>query len=344
MDLELVDLRSDTVTQADGLMRQAMAQAAVGDSMMGEDPAVAELEARMCAFFGFRFAAFVPSGTMSNQLALRALSEPGDALLAPPENHIVQFESGALAALAGLQLIAADCDSASPHIILESSLAARVTSTREFYRPPLRIVAIENTSLATAGTIYDRQRIADLSAVCRGFGLKLHMDGARIWHALDFAESDATWIGSLCDSLSVCFSKGLGAPVGSIALLHSAEEYARLKRFQKMYGGCMRQAGHLAAAALHAFQFHRVRLEETHSLARSFAEFCGTQPGVEAVSYGGTNIVFLHTKGVNDSDLLVQRFKSEFGIVLSKYRPRVVRAVFHIDVAKNVLLQRVARG
>jgi threonine aldolase len=341
MDLDLIDLRSDTVTQADVSMRQAMADARVGDSMMGEDPTVTELESRMCSFFGFSYAAFMPSGTMSNQLALRALSEPGDAILAPAENHIVQFESGALAALAGLQLISAECDAASPHVIAEHSIKGRLTAQSEFYRPPLKLVAIENTSLATAGSVYDRQRMKSLKEICHSSGLKLHIDGARIWHALDGAEQNAHWLGSCSDSLSVCFSKGLGAPVGSIALLHKQDEFHRLKRFQKMYGGCMRQAGHLAAAALHAFDFNRPRLLETHAVASYFGELCKSQSGAHSIEYGGTNIVFAHTSGSDETDEIVQRFKNRHGILLSKFRSNVVRAVFHIDVNSAALKERL---
>jgi threonine aldolase len=341
MDLDLIDLRSDTVTQADVSMRRAMADARVGDSMMGEDPTVTELESRMCAFFGFSYAAFIPSGTMSNQLALRALSEPGDAILAPAENHIVQFESGALAALAGLQLIAAECDPASPHVIAEQSVKARITAQSEFYRPPLKLVAIENTSLAAAGSIYDRRRMKSLKEICRSSGLKLHIDGARIWHALDGTEQNAHWLGSSSDSLSVCFSKGLGAPVGSMALLHHQEEFGRLKRFQKMYGGCMRQAGHLAAAAIHAFDFNRPRLLETHAVASYFGDFCKLQSGIRSIEYGGTNIVFLHTDSTDQTDEIVQRFKSRYSILLSKFRPNVVRAVLHIDVNSAALKERL---
>jgi threonine aldolase len=180
-----------------------------------------------------------------------------------------------------------------------------------------------------------------LKEVCRSSGLKLHIDGARIWHALDAAEDNARWLGSCSDSLSVCFSKGLGAPVGSIALLHNQDEFHRLKRFQKMYGGCMRQAGHLAAAALHAFDFNRVKLLETHSLASTFGEFCKSQSSAPSIEYGGTNIVFLHTSGSDETDEIVQRFKNRHGILLSKFRSNVVRAVFHIDVNSAVLKERL---
>jgi threonine aldolase len=201
-------------------MRQVMADAAVGDALMGEDPTVNELERKVAQFFGFAFGAFVPSGTMGNQLLLRCQSEPGDALIAPQQNHILRYEAGAAAALAGLQLIPAPLERDSTFVIDAARLKDHCPLAAEFYRPPVTLVAIENTAMDAAGAVYPRTKIEELGAQCQKLGLNLHIDGARIWHALDPSSRSAEWIGQSSSSMSVCLSKGLGAPVGSIALIN----------------------------------------------------------------------------------------------------------------------------
>jgi threonine aldolase len=331
-----IDLRSDTVTQADRGMRQAMSEALVGDSMFGEDPSVLDLESAVATFFGFPHAVFVPSGTMSNQLLLRTLSEPGDALACSHLNHIVQYESGALAALCGLQVVAAPMKDAL--LIDGDALAAMVTKDHEYYRPPLRIVAIENTHMTLGGRVYPQSEVITLAESCRSAGLKVHMDGARIWHALRPDCTDATWLGAALDSLSVCLSKGLGAPMGSCALVHTQAELKRLKRFQKMFGGCTRQAGHMAAAALYALENNRANLHETHVLAeRCGPLFEGLWPGLRA-EWGGTNILLLRCA---DALLLHHTFAERWGVRLSVLGPCLARAVFHRDVSAPQLVERL---
>lgn len=337
--MHFLDLRSDTVTQADTGMRQAMADAPVGDAMFGEDPSVRELESTIAAFFGFRFAVFVPSGTMSNQLLLRALSEPGDAVACSDRNHIVQYESGALATVCGLQVIAAPLK--DDLLIDGPELASLRTKEHEYYRPPLRLVAIENTHMSLGGRVYPSEELTELAAQCRGADLKLHVDGARVWHALERGCVNASWLGSSLDSLSVCLSKGLGAPVGSCALVHDDQTHRRLKRFQKMLGGCMRQAGHMAAAALYAFEHNRDRLLETHEVAQQCVSlFQRAYPGLRA-EWGGTNILLLHCE---DALKVFRHFADRYNIRLSVLGPRLARAVFHIDVPAAELMDRLTRA
>ena len=329
--MKRIDLRSDTVTVACQEMRQAMAQAEVGDAVMGEDPTVKQLEQDLAAFFGFRHAAFVPSGTMSNQLLLRCQSEPGDAIMACPGNHIFCYESGAAAALAGLQLLPAPLVEGTPYAGIDAArLAALFPSEGEFYKPPVAIVALENTNMDGAGAIYPAEAIAELGEVCRQLGTKLHMDGARIWHALlDPLVREARWLGAACDSLSVCLSKGLGAPVGSMALINDGQAFLRLRRFQRMYGGFMRQAGHLAAAGLYALHHNLPKLPQTHVWASRFADFCRRQfPGAH-VHYGGTNIVILEGTEAKNYKAILER---EHNCLLSHLGADRIRAVFHIDV------------
>lgn len=334
----LLDLRSDTVTMAGDAMRQAMAHAVVGDSLMGEDPTVRELEQELCAYFGFRHATFVPSGTMSNQLLLRCQSEPGDAILAPASNHIFGFEAGACAALAGLQLVPAPVTEVGSHVIEARAIGTYVPSAAEFFRPPLTLVATENTAMDAAGAPYPRGALESLGETCRMLGLKLHVDGARIWHALDPQASEARWLGQSVASLSVCLSKGLGAPVGSVALINDSVSHARLKRFQRMYGGCMRQAGHLAAAGLYAWRHNFSQLAGTHSMAATFAAFCRARFPEAKVHWGGTNIVLLEG---SRAPVWKDIFASEHSCALSLLGPERLRAVFHIDIDAAAFADRI---
>ncbi len=335
--MKTIDLRSDTVTQADEGMREAMASARVGDSMFGEDPSVLELEARVANTFGFEHAVFVPTGTLSNQLLLRTFTEPGEAIVAQTSNHIVQYESGALSALTGLQQLPAPL-SDSVHID-ERALGELKTTEQEFYKPPVTLVAIENTHMGEGGRIYERTRLEALSERCRELELNLHIDGARIWHAMNTSQNSANWLGSCVDSLSVCLSKGLGAPVGSCALFHGSSRLHRFKRFQKMFGGCTRQAGHMAAAASYALENNLSRLHETHTLAESFVNaFRKTHPDV-SVSSAGTNIVLFTCA---NALAFAGEMSEQFGIKLSVLSPTVARAVFHIDVLGSDLLDRLS--
>lgn len=329
-NLRKIDLRSDTVTQADPGMRAAMADAKVGDSMFNEDPSVRALEERLSQLFGFPYAVFVPTGTMSNQLLLRSQTEPGDAVVADLSNHIVQYESGALAALCGLQLLPAELQEAGFPQIDVGCLKMLMSTDREFYRPRTRVVAIEDTHMGKAGRIYGWNQLLELSSECRRMGLRLHCDGARIWHSL---VSDSNYqverIGSLLDSLSVCLSKGLGAPMGSCALFHEESMLLRFKRFQKMFGGCMRQLGHMAAAAEYALCNNLGKLSQTHERARTFADQIACVDTQLKVDWGGTNIVFLHHP---DAFAFAQRMLDNYGIGLSVLSPNLARAVFHIDI------------
>src|SRR5260221_3262583 len=254
-----VDLRSDTVTRPTAAMRKAIAEAEVGDDVFGEDPTVRRLEERVAELLGCEAALFVPSGTMANQIALRAQTRPGDKVIVGWGAHCWHDESGALAALAGCQTHTIGSDG--------TFTAAEIRAAFEPehpYQSPTRVVAVENTHNAGGGICWDRTRLDEVIAAAHTLGLKIHLDGARLWNAAVAGNTTEKDLAAGFDSVSVCLSKGLGAPIGSLV----AGTRALIKvchRFRKMYGGGMRQAGVLAAAGLHALEHHRTRLHDDHA-------------------------------------------------------------------------------
>ena len=271
-----IDLRSDTITQPTPAMREAMAGAEVGDDVFGEDPTVARLEARVAEILGKEAAVFTPSGTMANQLALRAHTEPGDEILVDANAHIYYYETGAPAALAGVMC---RCLPGVRGVFTAADVEAVLRPPDQHFAPT-KLVCMENTHNRGGGSVWPLERIQEVAEVSRQRGLRLHLDGARLWNA-----SVATGIlerdyAAHFDSVSVCFSKGLGAPIGS-ALSGTKEFIQHARRFRKMYGGGMRQAGILAAGALYALDNHHQRLAEDHANARALAEGLSRLPGIE---------------------------------------------------------------
>jgi len=271
----VVDLRSDTVTLPTAAMRRAMAEAEVGDDVFGDDPTVQRLEARTADLLGKEAAVFVPSGTMGNQTALRAHTEPGDEIVVESEAHIYYYEGGAPAALSGVMC----------RCVAGRRGVFRGTDLESVLRPPdvhfarTRLVCIENTHNRGGGSLWPLEAILDVAATARRHDLRLHLDGARLWNAAVATGIPERDYAAPFDSVNVCFSKGLGAPVGS-ALAGTREFIARARRFRKQFGGGMRQAGLLAAAALHALEHHRERLAEDHAHARYLAAALARLPGV----------------------------------------------------------------
>ena len=276
----MIDLRSDTVTVPTEAMRLAMASAPVGDDVYGQDPTVKELEARVAEILGKEDAVFVPSGTMSNQVALRTHTSPGDMAIMDGASHMIINEGGGAAALSGVTTWRVRGNGG----VFQGADVEAALDVPHPFNPPhhsakARVVCVENTHNAGGGVVWPREALRSVAAVARRNGLALHMDGARIWHAalaLGVPERDLV---EEFDSVSVCFSKGLGAPVGS-ALVGSRDFVFGARRFKQMYGGGFRQAGIIAAGALHAVEHHRARLAEDHAHARTFAEALSCLPGV----------------------------------------------------------------
>lgn len=333
---EIIDLRSDTVTLPTVAMRQAMASAELGDDVYREDPSVNRLEARAAELLGKEAALFVPSGTMANQIALLCQCERGDEVITGEGNHLMAFESGAGPALAGVGFAVVGRGG-----LFEPAEMRAAIRPREYHYPRSRLVALENTHNRAGGRVFPQDWVVTIARSAREYGLAVHLDGARIWNASVAAGVSPAALAAPADTVSACFSKGLGAPVGSV-LAGSGETLLRARRYRKMLGGGMRQAGVLAAAALYALDHHRERLREDHDNARLLAEALAQFPGVRcAVRDVETNIVNFDLPGRDAA-----RFASAaaaHGVRLNATGPERLRAVTHLGVERADVQSAVER-
>jgi threonine aldolase len=322
----VVDLRSDTVTKPTAAMRRAMADAEVGDDVFGDDPTVQRLEAEVAELFGHEAALFAPSGTMANQIALQLLVPRGGELLAGADAHVVSYELGAAAALGGISTRTWPSIGAS----LDVDQIAGMIRPAGFPSLPTTAVAVEQTHNLGGGTVIGLDTLRALRAASTGSGVALHCDGARIWHAHVADDVPLIEYGRLFDTLSVCLSKGLGAPVGSLVVA-GAERIAQARIIRKRMGGGMRQVGILAAAGLHALHHHVDRLAEDHARARRLA--AALEPlGVVDAATVRTNLVLLDlAKAPLDAPTLAAR-AAEQGVLIAAMLPRTARLITHLDV------------
>jgi threonine aldolase len=334
----MIDLRSDTVTRPSAAMREAMAKAEVGDDVFGEDPTARALEEEVARITGKEAALFVSSGTMGNQLAIALHTRPGDEVIVGEGAHPVWYESGAGPALSGVQFAIAG----SGGLFTASDLEAAI-KPRAYWCPRTSLVCVENTHNRAGGRVFPQKDILAIAERARQHGLALHLDGARLWNASVASKTSVADLAAPFDTVSVCFSKGLGAPAGS-ALCASRAHVEAARRLRKMWGGGMRQVGILAAAALFALRNNRERLEEDHRNAKRFAAAV-TREGNMRVEAVETNIVNVDVE-VSAED--VARAAKERGLLLSATGPRRLRAVMHLDVdakdvdrAANVLIEAV---
>jgi threonine aldolase len=321
----VIDLRSDTVTKPTPAMRRAMAEAEVGDDVYGEDPSVRGLEDEVAAIVGKAAALFVPSGTMGNQLAIACQTRHGDEVIVGEGAHCVWYECGGGAALSGVQFVVAGRGG-----LFTCEDMAEAVKPSAFYYPRTSLVSVENTHNRAGGRVFPQ---GDLIAICeaaRARGLASHLDGARIWNASVATGLAVAELARPFDTVSVCFSKGLGAPVGS-ALVGTRDLVERARRFRRMWGGGMRQAGVLAAAARHALAHHFERLADDHANARVFAERMGEALGrplpVE------TNLINVDLPPPIPAEE-VARAAREAGLGVQAYGPHRIRAVTHLDVTR----------
>jgi threonine aldolase len=325
-----IDLRSDTVTKPTPAMRRAMAEAEVGDDVYGEDPTVRALETQVAALLGTEAALFVPTGTMANQIALRAHTRPGDEVLIGRDAHCWVHESGALAALAGAQTQVLPGDG---RFTADAVTAAFVPD--DPYRSPTRVVAVENTHNMGGGTVWDPAEVARVVDAAHALGMLAHLDGARLWNAAIATGRAERELARGFDSVSVCLSKGLGAPAGSL-VAGSRDLITRCHRFRKMYGGGMRQAGILAAAGLHALEHHRARLADDHRAARALAEALAGRPGLRVDPAAvATNIVMIDLDRPRAAEVCVAARRA--GIGIGTVHASRIRAVTHLDVPANAV-------
>jgi len=333
------DFRSDTVTRPTAAMRQAMAEAEVGDDVWGDDPTVIELEREVAALLGKEAAVYVPSGTMGNQIAIRSQTRPGDEILAHPLAHVLVHEAGGTAALSGVQarMIPGDRGLPGPE---ELELWLRNPADEHHARQSL--VCIENTVGEQGGLIYPLERIDAVAAFAHERGLRLHMDGARLWNAAVASGVDPARIVRDVDSVSICFSKGLGAPVGS-AVVGDAALVETARRNRKLFGGGMRQAGIIAAGALYAIRNHVDRLADDHRNAKTLAEgLAGSRRLHLHPERVETNIVLADVaEGENAAGLVGEM--ADAGVLCADLDPWTVRFVTHLDAGDDAVRAALER-
>lgn len=339
--MTIIDLRSDTVTRPTPAMREAMARAEVGDDVYGEDPTVNLLQERVAALLGKEAGLFVPSGTMANQISLGVLTRPGDEIVCDAGSHCISFEAGALAALWGVQA----------RTVLAQRGILDPVEVEEAIRPGgdhfarTRVIELENTHNRGGGAVYPLERVRALGALAARRGLHLYMDGARLWNACAATGHRPDEYAGPATLASVCLSKGLGAPAGSV-VCGPRDLVAEARRLRKRLGGGMRQAGVLAAAGLHALDHHLERLPEDHENARRLADGLSGL-GATPVFPVDTNLVFVAFEGRNAGD--VSRRLAAEGVLANPEgsRPEVLRLVTHRDVARGDVdeaLRRAARA
>ncbi|GAA3222411.1 threonine aldolase family protein [Dactylosporangium siamense] len=322
----VADLRSDTVTRPTPAMRLAMAEAPVGDDVFDEDPSLHELQSHAAALFGHEAALFTPSGSMANQIAIQLVVPRAEELLCDADAHIVTYEMGAAAAFGGISTRTWPFAGGA----LDPAAIADMIRQPGGYTVPTRAIAVEQTHNRGGGSIIPWSDLQALRAVCDEHGLLLHCDGARIWHAHVATGIPLAEYGRLFDTLSVCLSKGLGAPVGSL-VIGSAERIAQARVIRKRLGGGMRQAGILAAAGLHALRFHIDRLAEDHAKARHLA-LALAPLGVVDPARVETNLVMLDLRAAALDAAQLTAAAGELGVLVSPFGPRTVRLTTHLDL------------
>jgi len=336
--MRTIDLRSDTVTRPTAAMRQAMAEAEVGDDVFGEDPTIRRLEERVAELLGKEAALYVPSGTMANQIALAVLSHSGDEVYCDAGCHLFNFEGGAPAMLSRVQLHPLPGERG---VFTRTQVEEQLRPDDDHF-PPSTLIAVENTHNRGGGTVWPLEEIVRLRALSQERGMKLHMDGARLWNAAaasGIAERD--WAAH-ADTVSVCFSKGLGAPVGS-ALATSRELIVQAHRMRKRLGGGMRQAGVIAAGALHALEQHRARLPDDHRRARRLAEGLAELPGLQ-VDPGSvaTNIVVVDVDPQRHDPAALVAAAEAKGVRFLVAGLNKLRLVTHLEIDDDSVAQAIA--
>ncbi|TFV89427.1 GntG family PLP-dependent aldolase [Blastococcus sp. CT_GayMR16] len=325
----LVDLRSDTVTKPTAGMRRAMAEAEVGDDVYGEDPTITALEERVAGMFGHEAALFVPSGTMGNQIGMRLVCEPGQEVLCDADAHVVTYEMGAAAAIFGIstRTVVSGAPGRGQGRLDAAQLIAQVRPKTDWHLTATAAIAVENSHNRGGGLVQPLGELRTLWDWSRGAGVAVHLDGARIWNAAVASGTELSTYGRLADTASVCLSKGLGAPVGSV-LVASAERIATARLWRKRLGGGMRQAGVLAAAGLYALDHHLPRLGEDHEHAQLLAKRLGVDP-----SSVETNMVVLDDVA---APVIAEAAKAQ-GVLVSQVSARRIRLVLHLDVDRTAV-------
>jgi threonine aldolase len=323
----VIDLRSDTLTQPTPAMREAIAAAAVGDEQKREDPTVNELERRGAEFLGHEEAVFLPTATMANQIALNILGRPGDALLVERHAHIMLSELGGPAAHSGLLTIGLQ---GTHGRFSPDQVVSEIRDRTSVHVAPTRVVAVENTHNSAGGRVWPLEELDAIVATCREHDLAVHLDGARLVNAAIATGVDCARLGRGFDTVTLCFSKGLGCPLGAI-IAGSAELMVEARRGKHFFGGAMRQAGIVGAAALYAFDHHVDRIADDHARARRLGE--GLARSGVSVDLDQVETNFVQIDVGPDRPAAIDRIKEHGVLVSTTVHPTVVRAVTHLDVS-----------
>ena len=330
----MIDIRSDTVTQPTEGMRKAMLEADVGDDVLGDDPTVIKLQNKAAELLGKESALYVPSGTMSNIVATRTHTSPGDEIVTEAHSHIYRYEGGAFAALSGCSVALVDGKNGLMTSAQVSSSIRKAEGSLSHY-PNGSLVCVENTAQGGGGSVYSQEAIDDICKVAREKDCKLHMDGARLFNASVASNTDPARMVRDFDSISICLSKGLGAPIGSV-LVGSKEDLAQAHRWRKMFGGGMRQAGMMAAAGIYALENNIDRLREDHRRARKFAEALVEMPNFSVnLDTVQSNIVYIGVGKGRSKQMIEKLAKQDIDILDTD--DSTIRAVFHLHIGDEDL-------
>ncbi len=332
----MIDLRSDTVTKPTAEMKAAMMDAEVGDDVFEEDPAINLLEKKAAAYFGLEAAIFCPSGTMTNQIAIKIHTSPLTEVICDKKSHIYLYEGGGIAynSMASVRLLEGDRGRITSDMVLDN-----INNPDDIHAPVSILVSLENTMNKGGGCYYDFEEIEKISQVCQDKGLKLHLDGARLFNALVASGDDPKKYGQHFNTMSICLSKGLGCPVGSV-LVGNEQDIKTARRIRKVLGGGMRQAGFLAAAGSYALDHHVDRLAEDHKRAKILSEVLVDREYVESVLPVDTNIVIFRLANKVMATDFVQKMK-EAGVLAVTFGKYDVRLVTHLDFTDEHLEETV---
>ena len=335
----MIDIRSDTVTKPSDEMRDVIARAEVGDDVFGEDPNVNELQSAVAKLFGKESALYVPSGTMANQVSINSHTQPGNEIICEAGCHLYNYESGAPALLSGVMLRTIEGVMGS---ITADQVESNIRPTNAHFAQTA-LIALENTHNRAGGTVFPIEQIKEISGVAKKHNIKMHLDGARLMNAVVATGIEAAEWASYFDSASICLSKGLGAPVGSV-VAGTKGFIERAHRYRKTYGGGMRQAGLLAAAGKYALENNVERLADDHANARSFAESVAVLEGINIeLEWVQTNIVMIDIDESLGSAADWILNLEEMGIAILSVSPQRLRAVFHLNVSKEETADAVAK-
>lgn len=333
----IVDLRSDTVTKPTPAMKEAMFNAEVGDDVFGEDPTVKKLEAKCAALLGMKAAVFCPSGTMTNQIGIRILTQPCDEVICYKGSHIYKYEGGGLAGNSGVgtKLLTGN----RGRISIEE-IAPVIGNTNDAHSARTSVVALENTVVREAGSYYTLDQIKKISEFSHGKGMAMHLDGARLFNALTETKDNPEEIGKYFDTVSICLSKGLGTPIGSV-LVCKKELELKARRIRKVFGGGMRQAGYLAAAGIYALDHHVERLKEDHQRAKELGSTLSKLSWVKSVMPVDTNIVIFEVANTLTPEKCLEEF-SKNQIKALAFSSSEIRLVTHLDFDDAMLEKTVS--